>query len=696
MKTRGAAYLRRDGTDSSRRVRLTYTFTHDRRFEKTPDAFVHRRYSLRCVAAAVATLALTMAVSIAPGRAQAPPLGPLVGYGIVAASGITNTGPTVITGTPGLPADIGSTGATITGFFPPGIVTPPGIIHTIGDGPTIAAQNALTIAYNNLAGRTTTVDLTGQDLGGKTLVPGVYNFSSLAQLTGTVRLNGLGNPNSVFIFNIGSTLTTASASTVSLINGAQGGDVFWRVGSSATLGTTTSFAGDILAQASITLNTGASIVCGAAWARTGAVTLDSNTITTCPVTGGAGPGPGPLVGPTGFPLLTFLLPPSATADERAVAVAIDEFVGAGGTLPLAFLNLFNLAPADLANALAQLSGEAATGAQESGFQMMSSFLTLMTNPFADNRNPPEAPPSRAPIFYKAPFYKAAAPSDQRRWSIWGAAFGGDGTNNGDVEGGGGNKVSTHFGGFASGLDYRVAPDTVVGFALAGGDTAWSLAAGLGGGHADVFEAGLYGVQRYSAAYLSGALAFAEYWASTSRTVTLLGADTLSGSYNAQNFGGRLEAGYRIGERAGFGVIPYAAVQAQRFWSPSYGETGSLGAPDPFALAYAAQAATAVRAELGSRFDQIIAQSIDMRVTLIGRAAWAHDWESDPDLSATFIGVPAATFVVGGAAAPKNLALATAGAEWGWRNGWSILAKFDGEFARGYDVYMGTARVRYLW
>jgi outer membrane autotransporter protein len=237
---------------------------------------------------------------------------------------------------------------------------------------------------------------------------------------------------------------------------------------------------------------------------------------------------------------------------------------------------------------------------------------------------------------------------------------------------------------------------VVGFALAGGGTAWSLAAGLGGGRADVFQAGLYGVQRNGAAYLSGALAFAAYWASTSRTVTLLGADTLSGSYNAQNIGGRLEAGYRIGERAGFGVIPYAAVQAQRFWTPAYGESGSLGVPDPFALAYAAQAATAVRTELGSRFDQIIAQSSDMSVALIGRAAWARNWQSDPNLTATFIGLPSATFVVGGAAAPKNLALVTAGAEWGWRNGWSILAKFDGELARGYDIYMGTARVRYLW
>jgi outer membrane autotransporter protein len=640
--------------------------------------------------AAFAVLGLTLLTSTAPGRAQAPALGTLAGFAILAGSGITNTGNSVITGTPGFPGDLGSSTATIGGF-PPGNVVLPGIIHLINDGPTITAQNALTTAYNNLMGRPATLDLTGQDLGGKTLTPGVYNFSSFAQLTGTLTLNGLGNPNSVFIFNITSTLTTANASTVSLVSGAQGGNVFWRVGSSATLGTTTSFAGDILAQASITLDTGASINCGAAWARTGAVTLDTNAITICPLLATAGPA----LGPTGIPLLSALLPSSATADERAVANALDAFIGGGGILPLSFLNLFILSPADLANALAQLSGQAATGAQQSGFQMMGSFLSRLTNPFADNRAFAPQPPPR-PLVYKAPVYKALGASDARRWSIWGAAYGSAGANDGDPDVTGSVKVTTRSGGFATGLDYLVAPDTAVGFALAGGDSSWSLAAGLGGGHADVLQAGLYAVHRDGPAYLSAAIAYASYWASTSRTVTFAGNDTLDAAYNAQNFGGRLEAGYRIGARTSLGIIPYGAVQAQRFFMPGYAESGSLGVPDPFGLAYEAQAATAVRGELGSRFDQLIAETRDSSVTLIGRVAWARNWQSDPDLTATFIGLPGATFVVAGAAAPKNLALVTAGAEWGWRNGWSLMAKFDGELARGYDTYMGTARVRYLW
>jgi uncharacterized protein with beta-barrel porin domain len=632
--------------------------------------------------------------AISPGHAQAPPLGTLAtgNWAVLAGSTVTNTGPSVI-GTVATPVSLGvSPGTAIVGFGP-GIVN--GTIHA-NDAAAIQAQIDLTTAYNNLMGRPPTVDLTGQDLGGKTLVPGVYNFSSLAQLTGALTLNGLGNPNSIFIFNINSSLTTASGSSVLLVNGAQGGNVFWRVGTSATLGSTTAFAGNILANASITLVTGATITCGSALARTGAVTLDTNTITVCPL---AAPTPGgPIIGPTGFPLLVSLLPPTATANEIAVATAIDGFVARGGTLPLAFLNLFTLTPGQLANALNQLSGEAGTGAQESGFQLMNSFLSLLTNPFAENRGlAPDNPPPNPLIYYKAPIYKAAAAAarDRRRWNVWGAAYGGQTNIAGDPTVGS-NSLTARAAGFATGIDYRVTPDTVVGFALAGGGTSWGLAAGLGGGRSDVFQAGLYGLQQFGAGYLSGALAYGSYWASTNRTLAIGGLDTLTASYNAQNFGGRLEGGYRLTVWAPFSVIPYAAVQAQSFRTPNYSESGTLGPTDPFALSYTAQTGTVVRSELGSRFDQVFALPNRDSVVVFGRVAWAHDWQTDPDLTASFIGLPTATFVVDGAAPPSNLALLTAGAEWRWANGWSFMAKLDGELAQGYDSYAGTARVRYSW
>ena len=150
----------------------------------------------------------------------------------------------------------------------------------------LQAQTDLTAAYNAAAALGATHDLSGQNLGGMTLVPGVYSFSSEALLTAgtkTLTLNAEGNANAQFVFQITSTLTTASNSSVVTINGGLTPDcsVFWQVGSSATLGTGTAFEGHILALTSIALQTGATILDGSALARNGAVTLDTNTITNC-------------------------------------------------------------------------------------------------------------------------------------------------------------------------------------------------------------------------------------------------------------------------------------------------------------------------------------------------------------------------------------------------------------------------------
>jgi type VI secretion system secreted protein VgrG len=141
------------------------------------------------------------------------------------------------------------------------------------------AQSDLTAAYNMIAGLACDTVLTDQDLGGLTLTPGVYCFATSAQLTGALTLDSMGDPNAQFAFQIGSTLTTASGSSVLFTpNGGIGNTVFWQVGSSATLGTDTTFAGNILALASITLNTGVLIPCGRALAQNGAVTMDTNIV----------------------------------------------------------------------------------------------------------------------------------------------------------------------------------------------------------------------------------------------------------------------------------------------------------------------------------------------------------------------------------------------------------------------------------
>lgn len=209
----------------------------------------------------------------AQAKAASLSLGTASNFAILGGSTVTNTGPSIITG------DIGvSPGLAVTGF-PPGSVTPPGTIHA-ADAVALQAQADNQATYTYLAGLALTQNLTGQDLGGQTLAPGVYFFSSSAQLTGTLTLNNLGDPNALFVFQIGSTLTTASNSSVLAVDGGDYPNVFFQVGSSAALGTGTQFKGNILANTSITLNTDANIECGRALAQNGAVTLDTNNVST--------------------------------------------------------------------------------------------------------------------------------------------------------------------------------------------------------------------------------------------------------------------------------------------------------------------------------------------------------------------------------------------------------------------------------
>jgi hypothetical protein len=244
-----------------------------------------------------AGLATLLSYPVPTLAATAPDLGAASSFGVLAASAITNTGPTIITGDLGIsPSDLSSVvGFTFSSSPGPGQVI--GVTH-FADAAAVAAQNALTAAYNDLAGQACDTTISA-DLGGSTLTPGVYCSASSLGLTGTLTLDAQGDPNAVFIFQAGSTLTTASNSLVRVINGGQSCNVFWQIGSSATLGTGTSFAGNILALASITLTTGASSN-GRALAQTGAVTMDTNAVSaTCSLIPPPPPG-----GAAGIPTLS--------------------------------------------------------------------------------------------------------------------------------------------------------------------------------------------------------------------------------------------------------------------------------------------------------------------------------------------------------------------------------------------------------
>jgi len=269
-----------DYLDTSHYVRVCWPggmFVDEVRLVTSKTQLVHALSLRRWCAALLAVGATTAMVLVglvagtpAASAAQSTVgLGTAKSFAVLAGQTVTNTGPSIISGDLGV-----SPGTAVTGF-PPGLVNN-GTIHA-ADATAKQAQADLTTAFSDAAGRPSTASA-GTDLGGKTFVAGVYTTASGLGLTGTVTLDAQNNPDSVFIFQVGSTLITASNSTVMLINGASSCNVFFEVGSSATLGTNTTFVGSILAQTSASVQTGTTVN-GRVLARTGQVSLDTNTIT---------------------------------------------------------------------------------------------------------------------------------------------------------------------------------------------------------------------------------------------------------------------------------------------------------------------------------------------------------------------------------------------------------------------------------
>ena len=405
------------------------------------------------------------------------------------------------------------------------------------------------------------------------------------------------------------------------------------------------------------------------------------------------------------------VPPSGnlTINQQNVANALTNFFNSTGSIPAAFAAL---SPAGLTMA----SGELGTGVIQSSIQADNLFLNLLLDPTIAGRAGGFTAPGGAASQYaddyqslvnaakrqtspgereayamatKAPLMSAQPVS---RWSVWGASYGGSETVGGNaVVGSQDTKASVY--GLVAGADYKVSPDSLLGFALAGGGTAFSLANGLGSGSADVFQAGAYGRQNIGAAYLSAALAYGWHDVTTNRTVTLAGIDLEQGRFRADSFSGRFEGGYRFATPL-MGITPYAAAQVISFNLPAYAEQTLAGA-GIFALNYAAQTTTDSRTELGLRSDKSYAMQ-DGMLTLRGRLAWAHDYDPNRAATAIFQALPGANFVVNGARPDADSALVSAGAEMKWLNGFSVAATFEGEFSGNVTSYAGKGVVKYTW
>jgi uncharacterized protein with beta-barrel porin domain len=401
-------------------------------------------------------------------------------------------------------------------------------------------------------------------------------------------------------------------------------------------------------------------------------------------------------------------------NQRNVSNALNNFFNSGGTLPPAFQSVFGLTGGNLANALSQLSGEVATGAERAAFELTNSFLTVLTDPigcggintsavqaispFVCGRGrsalpfTPEQEESLPPdiaLAYASIFKAPPKPIFDQHWSTWGSAYGGSNTSNGNATVGS-NNVTTDIFGFAAGMDYNFTPDLLAGFALAGAGTNWGLADGLGTGRSDAFQFGARVISWFGPAYVKAALAFTNNWFTTNRSAL---GDQLTANFDGQSYGGRIEGGYRYFVLPALGVTPYGALQAQDFHTPAYSETDVTNGG--FGLNYAAMNATDVRTELGARFDDPTLL-YGKPLILFGRLAWAHDFGNNPALSAGFQTLPGASFTVNGAPIPHDSALTTAGAELFFSANWSLLAKFEGEFGNGSQTYAGTGTFRYTW
>jgi uncharacterized protein with beta-barrel porin domain len=581
-----------------------------------------------------------------------------------------------------------------------GLVTGPVVLNnttsvvngTIRDGVTV---NGGTLSANGTIGGAVTVDGGGILSGNGTLGPTTIN-------------NGTLSPgNSIGTLTVQGNLVLSSAASYIVEIGTSTADRTNATGTATVAGTVrASFANPLLPRYTIisanggvlgTFGTFTTANLPAAFAAR--LTYDTNNVYVS-LTSSFGAGQG------------------LNQNQQNVATSLNTYFNGGGALTERFGMLFALTGQNLRDALSQISGEIATQGAQAAFSSVDYFLNLMLDPFVTGRggvatngagaNNYAAEDSEADAY--AAKRKGRSPAEQDayaamarkasprnnlldpRWSVWGAAYGGQVKANGDGAIGA-RDASTRAFGFAAGADYRFSPDTLAGFALSGGGTSFSLAQGAGSGRSDLFQAGAFVRHNIGQAYLKGAIAYGWHDVTTDRVIGVAGIDKLEGRYNANSFGARGEAGYRF-VTPWMGVTPYAAGQSITYFMPGYADQVAIGL-NTFALNYASRDITSARSELGLRSDKSFVLE-NALVTLRGRAAWAHDFDDSRSLTASFQTLAAPAFVVTGAAQARDAALVSASADVKWMNGFSLAGVFEGEFSGQTRGYAGKGILRYEW
>ncbi|PZR73608.1 MAG: hypothetical protein DLM52_10730, partial [Chthoniobacterales bacterium] len=564
-------------------------------------------------------------------------------------------GPSIISGD----VDV-SPGSAITGF-PPGTVVN-GSIHS-NDAVAIAAHAGALSAYNQLFGETPTSNLTGINLGGLTLLPGIYRFDTFAQLSGTLTLNTQGNQNATFHFQIGTTLGADPASQITLLNG-NSVNIFWQVGSSATLGTGSNFVGTIIANQSITLNTGATLE-GRALALNGAVTLDSNTITAptptpiptatptpTPIpTPTPTPRPSPTASPTATPTpqpspTVTPLPRQVTPNELAIAGALhrlaadhpgNELIRILGTLPpsqvLGAIDL--LSPEDLASifttGLAVLDvqvnniehrlwdvRQGATGFSDSGF----AITDTRTRPISDGK---EMRSDGKEMFSdgKEVVSSAHVAAPDKRWGLFISGTG----EFVDVESTSAARGSSfNTGGVTVGADYRVTDHFVLGGAFGYANTAADL--NLGGSlEGNSGKGSFYGTYYNEGFYVDGIVG-GGYGSIATRRLTAGGF--ARGDTNGTDFDALLGTGYDV-HIGRFSFGPLASLRYGRFGIDGFTEEGALGS-----LSIDSQSQDSLKSAVGLQASYT-AKVGRIALTPMVRAQWEHEYlTSTSSIDAGFV------------------------------------------------------------